>query len=136
MGDVIADFLADLERADDEPVLRRATGTLRFELEHAHATQRWLVTMDRGRVSVSRANAAANCVVRGDRTTLERVITGQLNPLASLLRGRLRADIDASSEVLVLFARYVSARVYRLQQAGLLPGPDRAAGSRPKGRRR
>ncbi|GAA1768591.1 SCP2 sterol-binding domain-containing protein [Luedemannella helvata] len=135
MTDVIMEYLNELERSDDVPILRRASGTMRFDIEGENAIQRWLVTMNRGQISVKRSNAPANCVVRGDRAIIEKMINGELNPLAGMLRGLVQVELAADSEVLVLVVRYTGARVQRMRQEGLLPARP-AAATRPKGRRR
>jgi putative sterol carrier protein len=68
-------------------LLRKAAGTARFDVVEGGRTQRWLVTIDKGDIGVSRRNAAADAVLRADKTSFERVVAGELNFTAALLRG-------------------------------------------------
>src|SRR4051795_5167030 len=87
MVDVIEEFFAELMESEYEPMLSRGSGSIRVDVEDGHATRRWLISVDRGAVSVSRRNGRADCVLRADAATFERLATGELNPLATMLRG-------------------------------------------------
>jgi putative sterol carrier protein len=116
-ADPITEFFAELSEPKYEPMLRRANGTLRFDVEDGRTTRRWLVTMKRGTVSVARGGGKADCVVRADRAVFNDIVTGKINPLAGALRGTLETEVGNNSESLVLFERYTSARAYRLAAA-------------------
>ncbi len=118
MTDATAGFFQELGRRGHEPLLAKATGTVRFDLVDGARTVRWLVTLDRGDVSVSRKRVAADCVVRTDRTLFEAMVSGDVNGMAAYLRGELTAEGDP--ELLVLIQR-------------VLPGP---ATRRPRRRSR
>jgi putative sterol carrier protein len=112
------DFFAELGRRGRVPMLARATGTIRFELTDAKATQRWLVDIDRGDVRVHRdgeATGDADCVVRTERALFDELAGGHLNAMAGMLRGALTVEGDA--ELLVLAQR-------------LFPGPPPGDGTR------
>ena len=122
--DPIADFMDDVASRGHEPSLAKATGTVRFEVVDGRRTERWLLTVTKGEVAVSRGNAPADvtCARRG-RCSSDR--PGKVNAMAALLRGAVHDR--GRPELLVLVQR-------------LLPGPrasrrkGRAAGS--AGRRR
>ena len=105
--DPTADFFADLGRRGQEPLLRSATGSARFEVVDANRTERWLVTIDKGEISVSRRNSAADCVLRADKASFDRVVVGELNFMAAALRGEVAVQGDPRLLVLVqrLFPR-------------------------------
>jgi putative sterol carrier protein len=105
------EFFDDLARRGHEPLLEKASGTLRFELLDGRKRHRWLVTVDKGDVSISRRNAHADCVVRADKTVFDRVSAGRMNAMAALLRGAI--DIEGKVELLAGFQR-------------LFPGPPRS----------
>ncbi|GAA1814151.1 hypothetical protein GCM10009682_38980 [Luedemannella flava] len=139
MSDVITEFFAELDHSDHEPTLGRAMGAIRFDVESEQGTQKWYVTMDRGTVRVSRRGTRVDCAVRADGATFERIINGELSPLASMLRGVVQIDLAGASELIVLFARYARARNHRLRTQASAParadaGPAERA--RPKGRRK
>lgn len=90
-------FFHALESHGHDPGLERATGRVRFEIANRQGrATRWLVSLNRGDVSVSHANGPADCVVRADRTTFDRIATGRANPLAALLRGAMEAQGDVA----------------------------------------
>ncbi len=108
MTDAIAGFFYELGRRGHEPSLEKAKGSIRFDLVAGSRTDRWLVTLDKGDVSVSRRNITADCVVRTDRTLFDGMVTGDVNGMAAYLRGELTFEGDP--ELLVLIQR-------------VLPGP-------------
>jgi putative sterol carrier protein len=133
MVDVIEEFFAELMESEYEPMLSRGSGSIRVDVEDGHATRRWLISVDRGAVSVSRRNGRADCVLRADAATFERLATGELNPLATMLRGGVQVEMSTNSELLVLFQRYVGARIH---QVGIDRDRQKRAGAAPKGRKR
>ena len=116
MTDSTAEFFQELGRRGHEPLLEKGTGTVRFDLVHGTRIDRWLVTLDKGDVSVSRKNAAADCVVRAERTLFDAMASGGVNGMAAYLRGEL--TLEGDPELLVLMQR-------------VLPGP-----ANPRARRR
>jgi predicted lipid carrier protein YhbT len=108
MTDPTDEFFRDLGLRGHEPLLEKARGTVRFELVDGKRTDRWLVTLDKGDVSVSRKNVAADCVVRGERALFDAMASGDANGMAAYLRGQL--TLEGDPELLVLVQR-------------VLPGP-------------
>jgi putative sterol carrier protein len=86
-----------------EPLLEKATGTIRFELTNGKRRARWLVTVKKGDVTVSHANARADCVVRADHELSNQIVTGEENAMAAMLRGAI--TVEGKPELLVLFQR-------------------------------
>ena len=86
-SDAIAEFFAELGRRGHEPLLRTATGSARFDVADGKRTERWLLTIDKGKLGVSRRNAAADCVMRADRPPSTGRSNGKLNLMAAALRG-------------------------------------------------
>src|SRR6266571_3387069 len=116
MTDSTAEFFEALGSRGHEPLLEKATGIVRFDLVDGKRTERWLVMLDRGDVSVSRKNAAADCIVRADRTLFDAMARGDVNGMAAYLRGEL--TLDGDPELLVLIQR-------------VLPGPPNRRSRRP-----
>ena len=102
-SDPIAEFFAELGRRGHEPLLEKAKGSARFDVVDGKRTERWLLTIDRGDLRVSRKNAAADCVLRVDRPTFERAVSGKLNLMAAVLRGEVAVGGDP--RLLVLLQR-------------------------------
>ncbi len=111
MADATEAFFADLGGRGHEPLLRKTSGTMRFDLHDGEKVDRWFVSVTKGDITVTRRNVKADCLISGDKTLFERVATGRTNAMAALLRGALDAEGDV--QLLVLFQR-------------LFPGPLRA----------
>ncbi len=115
MTDSTAEFFQGLGRRGHEPLLEKATGVVRFDLVDGKRTDRWLLTLERGDVSVSRRTARADCVIRADRTLFDAMARGEVNGMAAYLRGEL--TLEGDQELLVLIQR-------------VLPGPATRRASR------
>ncbi|HEY1366470.1 MAG TPA: SCP2 sterol-binding domain-containing protein [Gaiellaceae bacterium] len=112
MGDATAEFFADLKQRGHEPRLGSTSGSVRIELTDGGQTERWLVSLDRGDLAVSRRSGAADSTVRAEKAVFDRLVSGELNAVTALLRGEMAAE--GNLDVLVLFQR-------------LFPGPSRAS---------
>jgi putative sterol carrier protein len=110
MTDATDEFFDELGRRGYEPLLRKAKGSVRFDLVHGEQIDRRRVTIDKGNLTVSRKNAAADCVIRADKAFFERVAAGEVNPMAAVLRGEL--DVGGDLRLVVLIQR-------------LFPGPQK-----------
>src|SRR5262245_11931290 len=88
-------FFEALAERGEEPLLRKATGSARFEIVDGKRTVRWLVSVDRGRLSVSRRGTGSpDCVVRVDKELFDRIASGKENAVAATLRGDLAIQGD------------------------------------------
>ena len=94
MVDRTAEFFEQVHRRGHEPVLAGTSGRILFEVTSEGLTKHWLVTVDRGALSVSQADGAADCSVRANRDCLEDVVTGRQNAFAAVLRGILVLEGD------------------------------------------
>ena len=115
MGAGTKEFFDNLAQRGHEPLLGRATGTVRFDLQDGKQTEHWLVTLDKGDIAVSQKNAAADCVVQMSQALFDGVARGEVNAMAALLRGALQ--IEGDLELLLMFQR-------------LLPGPPSSRADR------
>jgi putative sterol carrier protein len=111
MADSITGFFEGLSGRGHEPLLEKASGSLRLDVTDGKKTERWLLEIHRGDLAVSRRNVRADCVVRGDRALFERIASGRQNAMAALLRGAI--EVEGNVGLLVLFQK-------------LLPGPPRS----------
>ena len=89
MADVTEAFFTELGRRGHEPLLEKASGTLRIDLAHGKQTDRWLVAVEKGDVAVSRRNVRADCVMRVEKALFDRIVAGEANAMAALLRGAI-----------------------------------------------
>jgi predicted lipid carrier protein YhbT len=94
MADPTTEFFEELGSRGHEPLLEKATGTVRFDLTRGTKTERWLVTVAKGDLGVSRRNVRADCVVSSDRTLFDGVVSGKTNAMAALLRGAIGVEGD------------------------------------------
>jgi hypothetical protein len=95
------EFFAALGRRRREPLLAKASGTIRFDIAQGPATEHWFVSVSQGDVTVTRDTVEADSVVRTDRESFDRFAGGQANLLAAMLRGELAVDGDLSLAILV-----------------------------------
>ena len=103
MTDHTAEFFQELGRRGQEPLLTKASGTIRFDLQNGPQTGHWLVTLDRGKVFVSRDDRTADCVVSTDKAVLDGLATGKINGLTAYLRGLI--SLEGDPELLVWLQR-------------------------------
>jgi hypothetical protein len=109
MASPTEEFFDELGRRGHEPLLEKATGTVRFEMVQGVCTEHWYVRINKGDVTVSRENIEADGVVRADRELFDRTARGEENLMAALLRGEVSAEGEIP--LLLLLGR-------------LLPGPQ------------
>jgi putative sterol carrier protein len=121
MTDPAKQFFDALERREHDPLVEKADGSIRFEVRDNGHVDRWVVTMDRGDVSVSHKGGPADCTLRADKSTFRQIATGELNAFSATLRGLIEAEGD--TELLVAFQR-------------LLPDPPKRRPSPTEGRSR
>jgi SCP-2 sterol transfer family len=110
-GDATTEFFDGLAQRGYEPLVRKLNGAVRFEIADGKRVERRYVTVDKGHVSVSGRGSGGKTVVRADRAVFGRIASGELNPVAAVLRGDLA--IEGDWRLLVLVQR-------------LFPGPPRA----------
>jgi predicted lipid carrier protein YhbT len=103
MVDPTTEFFAELERRGHEQLLEKVKATIRFDIVQGKKTGRWLVTIDRGDITVSRRNASADSTVRVERSLFDQLVSGHANATAEVLRGRLA--ITGEIEPLILLQR-------------------------------
>ncbi|MCM0674279.1 SCP2 sterol-binding domain-containing protein [Micromonospora phytophila] len=94
MSNPTANFFDALDRRGHEPLLEEAVGSIRFDLEHDHEVDHWLVVIRRGDVHVSREESEADCVFTGSRAVFDRIVTGRSHVYAAWVRNELRAEGD------------------------------------------
>jgi len=100
MTDPTSDFFDRLER-DGAPQLGTVTASIRIDLDRGKATDRRLVTIDKGKISVLRKNVRADAVLHTDKEMFDRLVLGETNPISSFLLGLWSAEGNA--ELIVLF---------------------------------
>jgi hypothetical protein len=118
--DVAEQFLTAFADRGFEPLLAKTSGTLAIHLLGGAGVDEWVLTVDKGNLTVRRGRGATDATVTLERSLFERMVQGRANATAAVLRGE--AHIDGSLELLLSIQR-------------VLPGPDdarqRQGSSRP-----
>ena len=115
MADPTSEFFARLAERGSEPRLARATGSIRFDLDHDGRTEQWRLDVRRGVVAVSQAGGAADCSVRTDASLFDDLVSGRANAMASILRGQV--VIEGDPAFLIRFQRLFPAPTGRKMTA-------------------
>lgn len=105
--DAAGEFFASLGKRGHEPLLARATGTVRFDLVDGDRTEHWLVTIQKGDITVSRKRANADAVVCVDTELANGLCSGRVNATAAMLRGLFAPEGDLA--LMILFQRLFPA---------------------------
>ncbi|MGQ5262736.1 SCP2 sterol-binding domain-containing protein [Micromonospora sp. ZYX-F-536] len=95
MVDATTRFFEDLDRRGYEPLLAKASGTLRIDLNEGAQTRHWLLTIDHGRLNVSQEDREADTVIGTSPQLFEDIAAGREHGLAALLRGDMTVLGDA-----------------------------------------
>jgi predicted lipid carrier protein YhbT len=109
-------FFEELAQRGYEPRAATMRGSVRFDLRQGRRTERWLLSVDRGVIAVSRRNASADAVVRADETLFEGLVRGEVNAMAALLRGAL--TIEGDGGLLLVFQRLLGPAAPHREPSG------------------
>lgn len=93
-SDPTARFFAGLAERGHDPLLRKATGSVRFDVVDGKRVRRWLVSVDNGDLAVTAGRGDPSCVMRADKSVFDKVVTGRLNGVAAVLRGDITVEGD------------------------------------------
>jgi putative sterol carrier protein len=97
---------------------------LRIDLSEDDRTDRWFISVDRGNVTVSQTERAADCTLLMDGALFDRMTRGEVNAMAAVLRGDI--GIDGDLELVVMFQRLMRSL------AGTAPeGQGQSSGIQP-----
>ncbi len=86
MSDPTEEFFDQLGRHGHERLLKKTTGSIRFDIDHDGGTDHWLVAITNGAVRVSREDRGADTVLHIEKVFFERMARGGVHPLAAWLR--------------------------------------------------
>jgi putative sterol carrier protein len=95
--DATTKFFEKLASFEGKPARQRGTTIVRFELRNDDKIDRWRVTLSVDGVGVMHRGGEADCIVRADRATFNRLASGQANVMAAMLRGVLVIEGDPAS---------------------------------------
>ncbi|WBB50955.1 SCP2 sterol-binding domain-containing protein [Verrucosispora sp. WMMA2044] len=92
MSEAVRDFFDGLTRGGGL-MLRQVSGTVRFDLAYPDRVDHWLVSIDQGRITVSRDDVPdVDTVIRADAQLFLRMTRGEVKPLSAWLRNDFTAD--------------------------------------------
>jgi putative sterol carrier protein len=116
VADTISGFFKELGEQGYNPLLGHMQGKVRFDLTSGNGggVDRWLVAVDHGAVTVSDQMSEADCTIGTERPLFERLINGEENAMAAVLRGDMRCTGDV--QMLLMIQRIFPG-----------PPPERAA---------
>lgn len=86
-SDAVSEFLIDLGERGHVPALSDTSGVVALELLNGSEPDRWLIIIDKGNVSVDHQDGEAGCRLLVDRSLFERLIRGETDAMAAVLRG-------------------------------------------------
>jgi len=115
MTDATSEFFDRISQPAPRPPLGSVTGTIRIDVDRGKATEHYLLTIDKGNISVSNKNVKADAVMHTDKELFDRLARGEANTMASMLRGLIASEGDP--KLLLRFQR-------------LFPGPPNARTAR------
>jgi putative sterol carrier protein len=92
MSDATKEFFDQLSRRGHERLLKKTTGTIRFDLEHDHGVDHWFLAISHGDVRVSREDRDADTIIRTDQVFFERMVRGEAKPLSAWLRNDITSE--------------------------------------------
>jgi putative sterol carrier protein len=101
-----AEFFDELGRRGHEPLLRRVSAVIGFEIADGPRTQHRLVSIDSGNLRIRADDARADATFTCSRAEFDDLVCGRTNTMASLLRGAL--TVAGDPELLVLAQRLFS----------------------------
>jgi len=123
MVDATAKFFGDLGSSGRQPLLAKATGSLRFELSEGKAVERWRVDVRKGDVAVSHKAGGADCVLRTSKSLFDKLASGRENAMAAVLRGAL--IVEGNIDLLLAFQRILPSPPRRGAAHRSTSGPQR-----------
>ena len=99
--DAVTAFFEDLGSRGYDPLLRSVSATVRFDLVSGKATERWLLTIQKGNLSVSHRNVRADAVIRLSRDLFGGAASGETGLLPAMLRGEVVLEGDYRLMIMV-----------------------------------
>jgi alkyl sulfatase BDS1-like metallo-beta-lactamase superfamily hydrolase len=108
--DAVTAFFEDLGSRGYDPLLRSVSATVRFDLMSGKkTTERWLLTIEKGDLSVSHRNIRADAVIQLSRDLFERVARGETTLLPAMLRGEV--VLEGDYKLMIMIRRLLRTRL-------------------------
>jgi hypothetical protein len=97
--DVAEKFLTGLADRGYEPLLAKTSGTLTIRLMDDPVDEPWVLSIDKGNVTVERGSGLTDATVTLDRALFERIVQGTANATAAVLRGEAHGDGELKQHI-------------------------------------
>ncbi|MFI6825378.1 SCP2 sterol-binding domain-containing protein [Micromonospora sp. NPDC050187] len=94
--DPTVEFFERIGRGRPVMLSDTVTATLRIELDHGGRITHWFVSIDRGTVRVAAEWRAADAVVRTSKEFFDRLVRGEANLFAALVRNAVLNEGDVT----------------------------------------
>lgn len=91
-ADATEEFFDELGRRRYERLLKKTTGTIRFDLTHDHGVDHWYLSISKGDVRVSKEERDADTLIRTDYECFGRMARGEVKPLPAWLRNDITSE--------------------------------------------
>lgn len=104
MAGVTQDFFRNLaERGHDRRLTAIHQGSVRFDISRNGHVDHWLVSINKGDITVSEQETGGDAVVRAEQAVFDRIATGEAYFLTSVLRGE--ATVEGSPGIFATVRR-------------------------------
>jgi alkyl sulfatase BDS1-like metallo-beta-lactamase superfamily hydrolase len=107
--DAVTAFFEDLGSRGYDPLVRSVSAAVRFDLVSGKTTERWLLTIQKGNLSVSHRNVRADAVIRLSRDLFEDVASGETTLLPAMLRGEV--VLEGDYRLMIMIRRLLRTRL-------------------------
>ncbi|HEY0699646.1 MAG TPA: SCP2 sterol-binding domain-containing protein [Micromonospora sp.] len=95
-ADPTAEFFERITHGRPAMLADDMTATLRIDLEHEERTAHWFMSIDRGTVRVTQEWRAADAVLRTSKEFFDRLVRGEANLFAALVRNAIINEGDVA----------------------------------------
>ena len=120
MTDPTTQFFEELGQRGHVPSLENTKGTVRCDVLNGKKTEHWYIALDKGHITVSHDERAADCTIAGDKALFDAFSTGDANPVSAMLRGTI--SVEGDMRLLVLIRRLLPASSQKRQRNAVAAG--------------
>jgi putative sterol carrier protein len=98
-------FFNEFATRTHKQLLHRTSGALRVEVTEGTETERFLIAVDQGDVSVSKRTTRADATLKAERSLFNGMVEGEVNAVAAVLRGVVvvEGDLGLAASFIRLF---------------------------------
>ncbi|MFJ6168318.1 SCP2 sterol-binding domain-containing protein [Micromonospora orduensis] len=111
-------FFERLTDAGQDPRFSKVCGSVRFDIRDGDDLDQWLLTIDHGRMRVTKSPAPATTVIKVSAQVADAMARGEVNGLAAIARGEILVDGDLG------LALRIGRLFPRAQEAPARSGPE------------